>query len=439
MLSASDSEQLAIPPRGLTDSTDGQVPLKFNTNFSNESLQLFSFPEEMLESLHKGSKFFIKGEREDEAVLCTSDETFLMRSADTSNSLLIFERNVMTQDQYTSERNSMGMADIHTVKEKHVNMDKTRNMDTDTEAPVIPIVPTETMIVHSIAKTCFELRKTLPRVERLPILLGECPYSGEDDDEERSRQRKYTYAQILEKVQSSEAEINAAIASILCIEHNGYLRILDKYYSHKVIDLLLSVVESLDISYETVEFGVCVSELINNGYNIPNSVLRVCLRSLVDHDAEIDDEIFVQDNSKVKDVYRLDDDKIVRFRANQILTAVGRPMDYDEFMSAWNHTLPSALKVNEKLLSGLALVQEGALMKTISKLDADDLSFDAQQRFNALFEQQDEWELEAILPYIRPLCAPGEQPVMLLSKFARSSTNSVTGIKMYNSRYGMKR
>ncbi|KNC83253.1 hypothetical protein SARC_04490 [Sphaeroforma arctica JP610] len=349
------------------------IPLVFSEDFSHEALELFAFPPDMIQQLECGTKFYIKGNAEEDAVLCTLSETFMLRSADTSNSLLVSERMNASEESVVPGDTKAGMVISKDKKggasdpkdDRSIETDPTGGTKTDTtdnshgNKRAREAMPSEAAFwasqsqrprakemikVHAIAKTCYELKKTRPRIERLPQLLHECPYSGEGDDAERVGQTKYSRDEVLARVQASEVELDAAIAS----------------------------------------------------------------------------------------------EKIILFRADEILTAVGETMDYDEFMEAWDGTLTSPMTSNEQLLRGLALVKTDSFNKTIIKLDANSFSFDPATRFQQLFAVQKEWTLDSIMPYVTPLCSPGERPATILAKYSRSSIHPITKLKSYNSRYGVK-
>ncbi|CAH3173248.1 unnamed protein product [Porites lobata] len=372
--------------------------LQFSMNPSNDEYKLLELPPNILESLNTGDNVTIRGDHQDEAVLCTEKATFDLKMADTSNSLLLVPECILFKDE-------------------------------EFQSEVSPLVFREVSSCHT---TYFEVKHSRPRLEKLKYLLSENLYKGpenetnlEDIAEENitNRNTLYTLSDLLSKVQASKAELIDALMKMEALEIDGHWRLLDADYKEHVVVRILSLLEEKDWSYEAIPAKECCDILEELE---PRNILEHCLNCY----GEITD--MDSDTGEGTVHYRFLEDKICRFYAEYLLRQAGR-FNYHEFMESWLQSVPEGMSTKSEHLSGIALTDMKSIPPVIWHFPASELSDDPALRFMKLFKVQPKWTLEEIEPYIRNLVAPGQSLNALLMKFARSSKDA-TGVKVYNSK-----
>ncbi|XP_015757732.1 PREDICTED: sister chromatid cohesion protein DCC1-like [Acropora digitifera] len=123
--------------------------LQFSHNPNNDEYKLLELPHRILDTLKVGNSVTIRGDHQDEAVLCTDKETYDLKNADTSNSLLLVPDCVLPKDEaFKSE--------------------------------VSPLVFREVSSCHT---TYFELKQRRPKLEKLKFLLVGDLYKGPENEE----------------------------------------------------------------------------------------------------------------------------------------------------------------------------------------------------------------------------------------------------------------
>ncbi|KAL9980866.1 hypothetical protein ACROYT_G009505 [Oculina patagonica] len=381
---------------GLSNRTGPVQVLHFSVNPNSDEYKLLELPSSILDTLDVGNSVAIRGDHQDEAVLCTDKTTFDLKVADTSNSLLLVPHCALPKDE-------------------------------EFKSEVSPMVHREVSSCHTMY---FEVKQCRPRLEKLKYLLNENLYKGPenepdpDDQAEGNRTKSlYTLSDLLTKVQASEAELLEALKKVKAIEIDGHWRLLDADYKEHVVVRILTLLEEKDWSYEAVPMKECCDILEELE---PRNILEHCLNcygEVTDMDTDSGDHITH---------YRLSEDKICRFYAEYLLRQAGR-FNYHEFMDSWQQSVPEGMITKSEHLAGIALMDMKSIPPVIWHFPASELPGDPALRFMKLFKVQPKWTFDEIQPYIRDLEAPGQSLNALLMKFARSSKD-VTGVKVYNSK-----
>jgi len=370
--------------------------LHFSVNPNSDEYKLLELPQSILETLVVGNSVAIRGDHQDEAVLCTDKATFDLKVAETSNSLLLVPHCALPKDE-------------------------------EFKSEVSPLVHKEVSSCHTMY---FEVKQCRPRLEKLKYLLNENPYKGSEDDlnpDDQSegsltnRPNRYTFVDLLSKVQASETELLEALKKIKALEIDGYWRLLDTDYKEKVVVRILTLLEEMDWNYEAVPMKECCDILEELE---PRNILEHCLNCY--------GEVIDMNPGDSNIHYRLSEDKICRFFAEYLLRQAGR-FNYHEFMDSWQQSVPEGMTTKSEHLAGIALKDMRSLPPVIWHFPAYELPDDPALRFMKLFKVQSKWTFDEIQPYIRDLEAPGQSLNALLMKYARSSTD-VTGVKVYNSK-----
>lgn len=359
--------------------------LSFGENVTSTDYCLMELDDTLCKHIEAGKSLVIRGDKDERAVLCSGTQTYDLKMADTSN-LLLFVPGCLTPDQLVDS-------------------------------------PDGPQLVHAqiwgFSSNYWELRRLRPRLKKLKRLLMESPYEGpvpfqqEDSDTER----KYTMSDLLERIQASEEEIKAHLQTIHACEIDGYWRMLDFDYEMRLLGHVTQLVDSESWSFSRVSLRVSLEEL---GRLEPRGMIEHCLNCYGKR---------YSDNGEA--FYALDEDKVCQATALLLLQNAVK-FNLAEFLEVWQQSVPEGMATRLDQLRSLALVDRSSRPETISLLKVEDLPEDTQERFNYLFTMRHKWTEEDIAPYIQDLCGEKQTTGALLTKYARSSTQS--GVKVYNSR-----
>nr|XP_005908734.1 PREDICTED: sister chromatid cohesion protein DCC1 [Bos mutus] len=326
----------------------------------------------------------IRGDKDEQAVLCSEDKTYDLKVADTSN-MLLFIPGCKIPEQLKME-------------ETHGN-----------------IIHTE---IFGFSNNYWELRRCRPKLKKLKKLLMENTYEGPDSEKEKdSSHSKYTTEDLLDQIQASEEEIMTQLQVLNACEIGGYWRILEFDYEMKLLNHITQLVDSESWSFSKVPLNTCLQEL---GPLEPEEMIEHCLKCYGKKYTE-EGEVY----------FELSADKICRATAQMLLQNAVK-FNLAEFQEVWQQSVPEGMTTRLDQLKGLALVDRQSRPEIIFLLKAEDLPEGDQERFNSLFSLREKWTEEDIAPYIQDLCGEKQTIGALLTKYARSSMQN--GVKVYNSR-----
>ncbi|XP_052257411.1 sister chromatid cohesion protein DCC1-like [Dreissena polymorpha] len=367
----------------------------FSEQLDSEGIKLLELDTAVLTALENGERVIIRGDKEDSAVLCTESETFEVKLGEVSNALLIVPDMTLGSEL------------------------------TDTLLPSI-----QYQQVNSVMHTFYELRKMKPRLQKLRSLLEENPYAGQAAEGDVDHQgTKYTFNELLNLVQGSEREIKIALEKMQAIVIDGYWRVLDFDFLVQVMSHLLQLCDENSWLDQGIPIQECLSVLQDI---FPRTVIEHVLKNFADKitpaTGKDDDEKHMQIDI---DYYRLNEDKVCRFFAEQILKHA-RKFNLSQFLSTWEKSVPDGMKTSVSQLEGIALIDRDSNPEVISYMTVDTLPEEISERFNHLFRIREKWSLPEITPYIKDLTTDKMDVTAMLTKYARAST--LNGIKVYNSR-----
>ncbi|NWY05775.1 DCC1 protein, partial [Nothoprocta ornata] len=326
----------------------------------------------------------IRGEKDEQAVLCSKDKTYEMKIADTSNMLLCVP-GCKTPEQLKADEEPCDI--IHAQ-------------------------------IAGFSNNYWELRRCRPKLKKLRKLLMEDPYEGPDSAKDQaSSPSRYTTEDLLNVVQASEDEIMHQLQVLDACQIEGYWRVLSFDYEVKLLNHVTQLIDSESWSFSKVPLNICLQEL---GPLEPTEMIEHILLS------------YGRKYTDGEEVYfEMNEDKICRTTAQMLLQNAVK-FNLADFQEVWQQSVPEGLTTRLDQLKGLALVDKSSRPETICLLKVEDLPEDNQERFNSLFSIRQKWTEEDITPYIQDLCAEKQTVGALLTKYARSST--LNGVKVYNSR-----
>ncbi|KAL6769983.1 hypothetical protein ACKKBG_A33125 [Auxenochlorella protothecoides x Auxenochlorella symbiontica] len=337
----------------------------------------------------------IKGEQDGDAVLCTRDTTFVLKTVGTTNTIyLARDEQVplgeLTQNQTpcppTPPGQTLGLA---TQREK------------DSAASARPPIK-----VTATVETHMELVPIAPRTHQLNALLQAAPYMGpEEEGDLRSTpaQGRCTLADLLSHVQMSEGELAAALAQRGALELDGRWCALHPSYADTALQLIF----------------LCAGE---RGWDLGATLPRADMHAALEQSG-MDPRVaghclerFGRAGVAGED-WALDPKEACRQEARRQLSE--RPTwSCGDFEASLRHALPESVPADLSCLGGIAVIDEASA--TLQYLPLDSLPADPAGRFGALFAMRPRWRLEELEPYLQGLADPGQSLEGLLLKYTRA-------------------
>lgn len=341
----------------------------------------------------------IKGGRDDDAVLCTSDKTFTLRLAESSNTCLLGPR-------------------ARTKRQRPDN-------DDDGEA----------MEVQTAISSHLEIIRSAPRTGKLRTLLAARPYSGgEAASADGETPRRLTLAELESTVQASTAELRVALrdSRALCVD--GGWCVLDAQLELDAMECVVALCVERGWALSSVPVAECVAgclEQAPDGFD--ETVIRHCLRchsTLAE--AEWDEWLGAMDAATLS----LAPPRLCRFRARAMLAECDA-WPKAHFLAAWQDGLPAGVELDLTQLAGLAIFLPSAAPSALtgssssgpSTAEADtlvqslplaSLPLAPKERFAALFAVKPHWSIDELNPYTADILMPGKKPESIVLQFGRS-------------------
>eukprot|EP00743_Colponemidia_sp_Colp-15_P007026 GILK01007582.1.p1 GENE.GILK01007582.1~~GILK01007582.1.p1 ORF type:complete len:397 (+),score=66.09 GILK01007582.1:45-1193(+) len=365
--------------------------LVFLPTFESDSqnFQLLELNNDALNHLKTGP-LYIKGKPDAEAVLCTDDKTFLVRKAETSNSLLL----VATDEP------------VRAVDESDSNKENALC----------------TFGVGGIAMSHLELIETVPQLTQLRELLSDSMYKG--SEYEPAVRHKKTFEELLTQVQASRKQIEQGLHQLHTFELNGYVRMMDQRYAGEVVELILSASIENDwaiAALKPAEVSAVLSRTQMLEY--PVQVVRACLSQ---YGTIVDGE---------NDIFALEEQKLCVFFAEQALL-IKPEYRFDEFMQVWRRMCKDLIEPQLSMLRGVALVYSSGVEQFVKSFLVSSLPQNPRERFAQIFAARQKWTLEDLQPYIMDIIPPNMTAAQFLLKHTRTSVSKISNqdVVLYGAR-----
>jgi sister chromatid cohesion protein DCC1 len=199
------------------------------------------------------SRITLRGQPDEDAVLCTGSKTYGIKFVGNSNSVFL----IPPSDQTEFCENSLDC--------------NRKDHDQQVVASVI-----------KVATGSMELFEVAPRLDKLKLLLSENPYSYQEDTEmedlevvEQSNTGLYKWDDLVEKVQASDEELRSELQALSAVEIGGYWRIVDEKYMDTILRMLLHNSVINDWSLDALNEDEVVSMLESDGF--PQKLACHCL------------------------------------------------------------------------------------------------------------------------------------------------------------------
>ncbi|KAL4074112.1 sister chromatid cohesion protein Dcc1 [Scleroderma yunnanense] len=364
------------------------IEVRFSPSTAQDagSFRLIELPPELCQLVESAvsmpsqtkSPLCIKGHPTEDAVLCTENKTYALRSVLLSNTLLV------TTPSRTNPEGTINVRDqLHEVLE------------------LVPCVP---------------------KLHKLPVLLRGMEYD-EGDEDRRVTLPMYSYEQARREIQASDAEYQQALREKRILVINEYLRPIAPAHLTTILELLLSYLVSLSLPHQAAPVEDLVSALADE-HEIPR---------------EVSGQVIPWFGSVKEGLWEMDANAVVaeiglgilrHYRHEAILES--------EFLLKWKNAVGDTFGsvVALRLLSGnyLRTPKDTTTGATLNYFPASELPIDPAARFAELFLTRKRWASDEIEPFLAEIAVNSKERDKLLLKHARAITTP--GGTMYSSRVG---
>ncbi|KAH9176582.1 sister chromatid cohesion protein Dcc1 [Lactarius sanguifluus] len=343
------------------------------------SFRLMELPPDLCKLIESSTgelKLAIKGGVDDDAVLCTSERTYNIRSVVLSNSVLV----------------------ISPPSDADGNSDQ--------------------VMIQDSLNELLELVPTVPRLHRLNTLLkGHEWEEGREEEDENfgaAKRKRITVDQARAELQASEQELAQALQEKHVLILDDVLRPLSPSYLHKILELLLMHLVSLSQPHDAASVQE-LSQPLEDEHEVKREVTLQVMRWFGQVDA---------DNVS----WNVDVEKLVRQLGLGVLRQhKNDPVPEDEFMAKWNTAVGDtfASSTSLQLLTGNYLCASSPFCSStmLSYFPCAGLPVDPVARFSDLFLTRPRWKAEDIAPYLSDIAVDSKDLDKLLLRYARALTD----------------
>jgi len=353
--------------------------VSFTTSMMGEEIKLLEVTKDVAECLKSGDILTIRGDESENAVLCSSNKTFDIKEAETSNSLMMLDKVILPVniEKTTSDR-KLGWSTVGGVFHKYVEI--------------------------------IEIR---PKLRKIKEVLSQNLYN---EYTRREGKKGKSLSDLLETIQASEEELRQGLHHYECVCVDDSWFMLDQDYQMMVLSRILKFFDENSWKFDLVhkiETVEALSELVNE---------------------EILSQVFELYCDKIeKDDFKLNREKVSRFFGDFLLAANSGYV-LPEFLEMWQKAVPEGVDTNIDQLSGLVLVDNEKSPPIIKRFSEEDLPCNIIDRLGILFSARERWTLNEISPFIKPLTTKKLNVNALLTKYARPL--NVDGVKYFCSKHG---
>ena len=416
---ADENQQRGNEAQTLSVHSDDQV-ITFAENVEINNLRLLQLPNKsFLRDLESSREFILKGDESSAVgptVLCTSDKTYIMRKAETSNTMLLLDTKVDDGKIVNPNPQIRSIAShFYELSEHKPSLLKLRK-----------IFKAATLSVEDLEQTGsdgaemsegFEADNEDYHAQESVVSLSD--HAKEAGGRKRKRtckpQSGFSLDEILGMMLASEREVIAALRQIQAFEYKGRWHCLDEVSFQETFDMVLTVITAKCLTLDHVPEETVCSDLIDT----PEVAVVETLRA--------HSKTFKADLTEQGRFWCLDPVKVTKFRLRQVLkskTFLGK----EELFAQWSAALPrGSAEPDTAHLKGLAVSKIKNGEEKYYFFDANVLPDNPAQCFKQLFAFKERWIPEDIEPYILHLEGPDCTRANLLRKFTRLCKDLGTG------------
>ncbi|XP_014500267.1 sister chromatid cohesion protein DCC1 isoform X2 [Vigna radiata var. radiata] len=373
------------------------IAVKYHPLFGpHDDLILLELDEKLLpDVLHE--RVVLRGQPDEDAVLCTQSKTYAMKFVGTSNSVLLIPPANHSEFCENPQNN-----DSNKEEEKVV-------------APVIKVVSGN-----------IELVEAAPRLDKLKSFLLEKTYNFDEydmenlEDNQESTIGLYSWNDLVDNIQASDEELRSGLQALSAVEINGYWRLVDGSYMDMILGMLLKNSVINDWSLNALNEDEVVSTLVSDGF--PGVLARHCLRTY---------------GTKVNEgmpgcAWKLDEKRVCIHFAREILKGGKRKLE--SFLDEWRQKVPDGMQPTVDLVEGEVLIERVGVETWVRAFSVASLPSTPAERFAILFRERTKWEWKDLQPYVRDLKIPGLSSEGLLLKYTRRTQPSPDAEPIFSAR-----
>ncbi|KAJ3221238.1 hypothetical protein HK099_003669 [Clydaea vesicula] len=372
-----------------------------------EDYLLIELPVEF--DIQNTKQLFIKGEKDDEAVICSDIDTFQIKQNFVSNSLLLTKKEVQPYDNEV-------VLSIKKILDSHLEVVKAK--------------PRLHLIEKILEGSIYDGKSNEISINEDKHIIDFFEDEESMDTSSNSKGTKfYSLNDLIGIIQASEKEIVNRLDQISALNINGCYRIVSENHQEYLLKLIMNglIINDCDISHFTFEDIKSVVNETDDEYEV---VLHLILKN------------FCQPCDATH--FRFSKRKVTRFFGKLLLANcensfqhLNQPKKLSAFLTELEAAMPDTyFEVDLEHLKGLYFMEDEVIsnIKCIRYFNKDDLvrrTFDnneqisKKKRFADLFYNKAKWKLDEILPYIDDLVEGGAENRKglnaLLLKYARKS------------------
>lgn len=359
--------------------------------FSGHGIKLVELDEQLLEIINKGDSLSFKGSSNESAVLCTENQTYEIKEAETSNSLLLVPDLMLADDTKSSAE----------------------------QGRVI-----KRCCVTGIFHTYYEVHECKPRVDKILTILQPSCYNGKEYESNIDSMTLYDWDKLKNEIQASEDEIKQALNDHLVVMINGFLRLISFEAEVRYVTYMLDLFNDYSWEVDEVDKEVTYDSL-------KELIAEPIFNALFEKYTSLSEKV-KEDGSPF---YRYNEEKVCKLLAKVFLSAI--PINkYNDFMESWKMGAPEKIVPKEEYLRGIAIIiyNKSIMQKEVISFPEETLPKNINDRLKEIFKVREKWTLEEITPYISKFETNRMNVNGLLTKYARCSMQ--TGVKYYSSKHG---
>ncbi|GLB33888.1 putative sister chromatid cohesion protein Dcc1 [Lyophyllum shimeji] len=360
-----------------------EYDLHFSPSSSRDagSFKLLELPSDLCKLIEDAMesmtplRFKIKGKADENAVLCTANKTFAIRSVALSNSVL-----VVTPPPDTS------------------------SLDFTADA----------VVIRDQVSEILELTPSVPKLHTtLASLRGREYDDGQEDDgmnESPDDMKKITYDDALRTIQASDIEIDLGLKSRHILIINGELRPISRPYLDRLLELILNVLIALSLPHNSAPVEALSSSLADE-HDVPRTVST---------------QVMSWFGTMQHGKWKMDVNALIKEVGLGVLRHHRHdPINRDDLVAKWKSLVGDAFesRVDLGLLSGSYLASTSD-PESLTYFPTSLLPIDPAARFADLFLTRSRWKAKDITPFLADIAVDSKERDKLLLKFARATTDA---------------
>ncbi|EIN11786.1 hypothetical protein PUNSTDRAFT_131939 [Punctularia strigosozonata HHB-11173 SS5] len=333
--------------------------------------RLLELPSDLSNLLESASgqqiKLEIKGHPTEDAVLCTANRTYALRSVVLSNSVLVVTPRVEHED-----------GDV---------------------------------VIQDTVNEVLELQPTVPKVHVLRSLLRGRDYDGEFEDEnDTSAKNPYTYLDAKHDIQASDEELDIGLRKAHILTLKGQLRPITDAHLLTILELLLNTLVVLSVPHDSAPVED-LSAALQDEHDIPRHVSE-----------QVMGWFGTLDSNAGK--WNMDVDAVVRQIGIALLRSHRKePIPEAQFLEKWRKAVGDTFEASVTIthLAGDYLASANVDGTSISYFPSAELPMDHAARFGSLFLARSRWKAGEIAPFLSDIAIDPKERDKLLLKYARAN------------------